>query len=867
MKRVSVVVCFFTLLFFSCRHRRSDDSDGPPMAPTKSNALSPNACATFLVDPRPSVDPGKLKVAAASASLERIDTQGKLYVSKFSAQMDPNQPGDTLYYNACNPTASQCFPGLMLLDDTDVTRPAGSKAAYEYSLPSSSKPYTIEIRSCVRTDRIQAGTKGNGVKIRLPFASDDFYCGPSYKSAQNTSIVFLPREIPNTTLAGKLAKLKQSELAMNQSLYAVMDALNAYDAQDPTKSTQFSQMVSSFVRMREDVFAIANSDYLDQALAGAQKNVASKGLSLAGTSSCVSNGQVDSVLASTSPGTGGSNSSPPAPGGSNSSSPGTGGSNSSSPAPGGSVGDPSQSGEQMVPPVLTAASAPNTWTWPIDTADTSISYTAWFCPSDSLLLTTDFANTAGCVAGTLTSQDTTESVTPSSALPTGTAFTLYVLATQNGVSSLATTSVPAAGGEIVPDAPVVTPTGTTANTWTWNTSPGCAYQAWFCTDASLPITTNFPAVSGCVGGALTSQGTTESVTLPSDLPTDTTYTLYVRISKDGEFNLSTTVVPGVNAPSAPPPAAIVTTSSTANTWTWSTGVGLTYNAWFCTSSTLSVTDFAATPSGCVAGTLMSADTTESVSAPTTLSADTSYTLYVVTTQNGLSSLSTTPFSTGSVATGGGSSGEKQGCKTKCQILLSVGGVVAIVGGFVVARNGIFKMGAAQLSSSPPAQQASFTPSAPQGSSQLQAAQKKITSLKSELTAIKTSELSVTDSWEARRQQVERLEGEIKVEEAKVTNEMSKPGRIKIATAITTPSPKPTSPKRSWNVTGIAGLALLVAGAAIAIAGAVEASQLAETPEQVFIDKFNGLSNTFYKNRAAYQAQQADVVAFLSSEAQ
>lgn len=794
MKRVSVVVCLFTLLFFSCRHRRSDDSDAPPMAPTKSNALSPNACATFLVDARPSVDPGMLKVAAASASLERIDTQGKLYVSKFSAQMDPNQPGDTLYYKACNPTTSECFPGLMLLDDTDVTRPAGSKAAYEYSLPSSSKPYTVEIRSCVRTDRIQAGTKGNGIKIRLPFASDDFYCGPAYRSAQNTSIVFLPREIPNTTLAGKLAKLKQSEFAMNQSLYAVMDALNAYDAQDPTKSTQFSQMVSSFVRMREDVFAIANSDYLDQALAGAQKNVASKGLSLAGTSSCVSNGQVDSVLASTSPTTGGSNSSSPA----------TGGSDSSSPAPGGSVGDPSQSGEQMVPPVLTAASAPNTWTWPIDTADTSISYTAWFCPSDSLVLTTDFANTAGCVAGTLTNQGETESVTPSSALPTGTAFTLYVLATQNGVSSLATTSVPAAGGA-PPTAPVVT-TGTTAHTWTWNTSPGCTYQAWFCTDDSLPMTTNFPATVGCVGGTLTSQGTTESVTLPSTLPTDTTYTLYVRTSNDSGLNLSTAVVPAVNEPPVQPPAPVLSASTTANTWTWHTVIGLTYEAWFCTVTGLSTSTDFATTSGCVSGTLTSQGTTKSVSAPTTLSAGTSYTLYVVTKQNGLSSLSHASFSTGSVpaATGGGTTDEGsaggKACGKSCYApLLSIGLATLVGGGILTAaarRINLGNLGTA--------------------------------------TPITTASGSSKQQWTA------DLNGKTIV-------------GLKYSTAKA--------------VGTVGGIALLVAGLAIAITGAVYASQLAETPEQVFINKFNGLSNTFYKNRAAYQAQQADVVAFLSSEAQ
>src|SRR3990167_57288 len=135
MRRLSVLICLLSLPFFSCRHKRSGDSGSPPPIIQKSDALSPTACATFLVDARPSVDPGTLRVSAASASLERIDIEGKLYISKFSAHMNSNEreQGDTLYYRTCHPSTSQCFDGLMLLDDTDVTRPTGSKMAYEYN--------------------------------------------------------------------------------------------------------------------------------------------------------------------------------------------------------------------------------------------------------------------------------------------------------------------------------------------------------------------------------------------------------------------------------------------------------------------------------------------------------------------------------------------------------------------------------------------------------------------------------------------------------------------------------------------------------------------------------------------------------------
>lgn len=280
--------CLSISLFVSCKPKPKATA-----APTivKATSKSPNACALLLAGETPAVDPSSLKLDSATITQVSLDTQGKYRIPKISVRPDSNS--DNTYYRFCSADAT-CYDGIINLPDVAKD---GWSATYQYFLPASSTPYTVELRSCVRTDRVRIGTKGTPILPAL-YPNVALQCGSPYLDAKGNKPLFLQTAFPDSTVGDFLKTAKNLQTDLNTKLYAILAIMQTYKQGQPDTSSQFSQMVTNILQMREGFIAFANSSAMDNLLQSTQSTPASTGLALASGSpgSCTTNEQITTLM-------------------------------------------------------------------------------------------------------------------------------------------------------------------------------------------------------------------------------------------------------------------------------------------------------------------------------------------------------------------------------------------------------------------------------------------------------------------------------------------------------------------------------------------------------------------------------------------
>ena len=275
-------------LFISCKPKPKATA-----APTivKATSKSPNACALLLAGETPAVDPSSLKLDSATITQVSLDTRGKYQIPKISVQPDSNS--DNTYYQFCSPDAT-CYDGIINLPDVAKD---GWSATYQYFLPASPTPYTVELRSCVRTDRVRIGTNGTPIIAAL-YPNVALQCGSPYLDAKGNKPLFLQTAFPDSTVGEFLKTAKDLQTDMNTKLYSILAIMQTYKQGQPDTSSQFSQMVTNILQMREGFIAFANSSAMDNLLESTLRTPSSSGLALASgdQSSCTTNEQVTTLM-------------------------------------------------------------------------------------------------------------------------------------------------------------------------------------------------------------------------------------------------------------------------------------------------------------------------------------------------------------------------------------------------------------------------------------------------------------------------------------------------------------------------------------------------------------------------------------------